>query len=331
MLVAATGLVFGAPGAQAAPASLPAVSAAAQPAVGTAQRAGNDVVARSGSQGAVVTAIDAALRRSEIRNHGKPLRTGPPAVVYGPQTIARVKAFQKRNKLPATGAVDERTDALLRPTLRLGKGVTTIGRSVQRRPLQVSVVGDLASAKRRVLVVGCLHGNECAGLPILRTIARTPAPKGVAYVLYSLPNPDGYAARSRPNARGVDLNRNAIGWRSGTKPGDVYYAGASALSEPESLAIHDLVRAVQPTAFVSYHQALRCVNYSGRGARWAAAYARRAGPPVRQLPAFRGSVATWLGERYPDVVSLTVELPRPVPNGMLTANRQALQYLAPRH
>lgn len=289
------------------------------------------MLARPGSVGAVVGAIDLPLRESERRNLGKPTRTGQVAVVYGPQTTARVKVFQRRNGLLATGAVDERTDALLRPKSKLQAGTQTIGRSVKGRALQVRVVGDLKNAKRRVLVLGCIHGNECAGLPILSSVGRSTPPKGVAYVLHARPNPDGAVAGTRHNARRVDLNRNAIGWCKAHRPGHVYYPGPGALSEPESLALHDLIRSMRPTAFISFHQALRCVDYAGRGGHWAPVYARICGLPVKVLPAHRGSIATWLGRRYPSMVSLTVELSRPAPRAMLDRNIKAVKYVAARH
>lgn len=296
-----------------------------------ARQSVGDIVAKPGSVGAIVASIDLALRASEVRNHGRALRSGAAAVYFGPETTARLKAFQQRNSLPVTGVVDEATERLLRPRLKLTRGVQTIGRSVQGRPLTVRVVGDLATAKRRVVVFGCVHGNECEGLPILDAIARSTPAKGVAYVLFAHPNPDGAAAGTRHNARGVDLNRNSIGWVKRYRPGHVYYPGPGALSEPESVTIRDLIRSVEPTAFVTYHQALRCIDYAGRGGPWAQVYSRATGLPVTVLPAYPGSTATWLGTRYPTIVSLTVELPRPVSSALLDKNVAALKDVAARH
>lgn len=295
-----------------------------------AQAARADVVARPGSKGAVVSAVDAALRASEARNEGKARSTGALATTYGPKTTTRVKAFQKRNRLAATGVVDERTYAMLRPTLKLKTGSQTIGRSVKGRPITARVVGS-PTARKRVVVIGCIHGNECAGLPILDEVARKGAPKGVAYILVARPNPDGAAAKTRQNANKVDLNRNFIGWKPNGRPGYVYYPGRNAFSEPESLALYDLVRSVKPTAYVTYHQALRVVDYAGGGAAVAAAYSKRSGIPVKVLPAYPGSNGTWLGTRHPDVATLTVELSRPVSQRMLANNVVALRHLATHH
>ena len=80
-----------------------------------------------------------------------------------------------------------------------------LGRSWEGRPIHVARVGD-PDAARRVLVVGCIHGDECAGLAVTGRLLRA---RGAAdlWVLPNL-NPDGYARRSRWNARGVDLNRD---------------------------------------------------------------------------------------------------------------------------
>lgn len=315
----------------AAAATQPAQQAPSAPTAPADTRVGGTTVARPGSVGAIVSSIDRALRASEIRNFGKPTRTGAVAVRFGPQTQDRVKSFQRRNKLPVTGVVDERTYNLLRPATKLTRGLNTVGRSVQGRAIQVRVVGNLATAKRRVLLMGCVHGNECEGVPVLRSIANSTPPAGVAYVIFTYPNPDGRTAGTRGNARGVDLNRNAIGWQPASARGNPYYPGTGPLSEPESVAIHDVFRAARPTAFMSFHQALRCIDFSGRGKQWAGTYARISGLPVKELSAYRGSIGTWVGNRYPSMVSLTVELPRPVPAWMIDSNIAAVKRVATRH
>ena len=44
-----------------------------------------------------------------------------------------------------------------------------VGRSAGGRPLRLTVSGNPAS-HRRVLVVGCIHGTECAGTAIARRV-----------------------------------------------------------------------------------------------------------------------------------------------------------------
>ena len=114
------------------------------------------------------------------------------------------------------------------------------GRSAEGRPLRVRRVGDPA-APVRVLVVGSIHGNETAGHAVVARLRRTPPPAGVQLWLVRTANPDGVAAGTRQNARGVDLNRNfPFRWAGGGRPFDTYFPGSSAASEPETRALRRL-------------------------------------------------------------------------------------------
>src|SRR5260221_12159828 len=82
-----------------------------------------------------------------------------------------------------------------------------LGRSVDGRPIVAYELGD-PSAARKVLVVGCIHGDEPAGTHVVARLARLPAPHGADLWLVPTINPDGQAAGTRQNAHRVDLNRN---------------------------------------------------------------------------------------------------------------------------
>jgi protein MpaA len=184
------------------------------------------------------------------------------------------------------------------------------GRSVQGRPLSFVRVGD-RDAPVRVLVVGCVHGNECAGLRILRILERRRSPRGTALWIVPTLNPDGVAVGSRGNAHAVDLNRN-YPWRWGPTgpPGSVYYAGPRPRSEPETRSLQRLVRRVRPQASIWYHQHLRLV-YRQHGARprLIRAYAHRVGLPLRRSPAFTGTAIGWENRLMPGSTAWVVELP----------------------
>ncbi len=77
-----------------------------------------------------------------------------------------------------------------------------LGRSAEGRPVLLSRVGD-AGAPLRVLVVGAVHGNEPAGRAVVRELRRGAAPPGAELWLIHDLNPDGAAAGTRQNARGV--------------------------------------------------------------------------------------------------------------------------------
>jgi predicted deacylase len=107
------------------------------------------------------------------------------------------------------------------------RGAQMLGRSERGRPIMAIHAGDPNGLP--VLVVGCIHGNECAGIPVAHALERV-HPNFDLWIVPNL-NPDGYAAGTRQNARGVDLNRNwSYQWPGGGRPWDVYYPGPRPFS-----------------------------------------------------------------------------------------------------
>jgi protein MpaA len=186
---------------------------------------------------------------------------------------------------------------------------TVFGHSVRGRALVARVVGDPA-APHRVLVVGCIHGNERAGEAITRRLRRVTPPPDVALWLVDQANPDGCRAGTRQNARGVDLNRNArTHWRPLDQPGGTYYSGPRPVSEPESKAIRRLVHRARPTISIWYHQHARLVDDSGGDRRILRAYGRRVGLPLGRLGPYPGSITRWQNANHPHTTAFVVELP----------------------
>ena len=129
-----------------------------------------------------------------------------------------------------------------------------LGRSAQGRPIELFRVGD-PRARERILVVGCIHGNECAGVPVARRLLREEAPPNAALWVVPNLNPDGLAGRHRQNGRGVDLNRNfGAMWRPIGRRWDPQYAGPRPWSEPETRLIRALILRVRPTVTIWFHQ-----------------------------------------------------------------------------
>src|SRR5919197_5149989 len=163
-----------------------------------------------------------------------------------------------------------------------------IGHSVEGRPIEVVHV---AGPGPRVLVVGCIHGNECAALPVVRALARARARTREDHWLVPNLNPDGYARGTRGNARGVDLNRS-------------FPAGR----EPETRAAVGLIRRPRPKITIWFHQPQGLVRAWGPSVGVARRYARLAGMRFAALEWPRGAATRWqntvLGE-----TSFVVELP----------------------
>jgi protein MpaA len=177
-----------------------------------------------------------------------------------------------------------------RPAARDRRQVT-FGRSVDGRPLTALVLGP-DTARRKILLVGCIHGNECAGDAILSALAHRPVPRGVQLWLVAEMNPDGTAAGTRQNADGVDLNRNfPHQWRPVRDP--IYYSGPRPASEPETRAAMKLILRLQPAVTIWYHQAEDLVDLNGRDRGVARRYAQLAGLRATCLPFLPGTATGW--------------------------------------
>jgi protein MpaA len=189
--------------------------------------------------------------------------------------------------------------------------IERLGLSVQGRPINVVRIGDPA-APRKALVIGCIHGDECAGRAIVDLLrAGAAVPAGVELLLVRNLNPDGFQRHTRVNAHGVDLNRNSPqGRRYLGPPGSPFYAGPRAFSEPESRAIRDLILRARPAVTVWYHQPLALVDAPEVGSdALTRAYAALSGLPARRLAARPGSLSRWENARVRAGSSIVVELP----------------------
>lgn len=186
-----------------------------------------------------------------------------------------------------------------------------IGRSTQDRPIRAIERGDFDN-HRKVLVVGCIHGNECAGRAIVRKLREMPAPDDLDLWLIPDLNPDGSTAGTRQNGRGVDLNRNfSYRWQPIGEPWDTYHSGRRAFSEPESRTARDFVRRHRPDITIYYHQAMSLVVKAGRRVHRHVQrrYARLVGLPLRDLGFIPGTAISWQNHHYPGHLAFVVELP----------------------
>jgi protein MpaA len=208
--------------------------------------------------------------------------------------------------LPGIPRAADRDSTVLLATPTMTPPTKVAGHSVENRPTNYRVWGH---GTTRVLIIATIHGDEPAGTPLVEQLERrlaadTRITAGRSVIIVPIANPDGYAARSRSNARGVDLNRNfpAESFKATRRHGD------APLSEPESRALYELVRRFRPDRIVSIHQPLRCVDYDGPGKALAETMSRAGDLPVRKLGARPGSFGSFAGVEE-GIPTITLELP----------------------
>jgi len=189
-----------------------------------------------------------------------------------------------------------------------------IGHSVDGRAIRPVVLGQ-AGAAHRVLVVGCIHGNETAGMAITRRLVAAGAPAGTEIVVLQALNPDGCARGTRGNAHGVDLNRNfPSNWAAIGHRGDLQYSGPHALSEPESRYAVRLITELRPQITIWFHQPQGVVRAWGGSVATARRFAALAHYPYRSIEWPYGTASNWQNHKFPGTASFVVELPPgPVP------------------
>jgi protein MpaA len=198
-----------------------------------------------------------------------------------------------------------------RPGNLLGRD-GTIGRSAEGRPIELHQLGDPA-LPGEMLVFGCIHGDECGASALEPVRNGCPDPGADIYLVPNL-DPDGAAAGTRLNGRGVDLNRNfAAGWKRLGRRGSPQYSGPRPFSEPETRLAARVVRRLRPETTIWFHQhwgSSGFVRAWGQSAPAARRFAHLADLPFRLMPWLAGTAPHWQNRRFPRTSSFVVELPR---------------------
>jgi murein peptide amidase A len=216
------------------------------------------------------------------------------------------------------GCVDPYAPKIVSP---LTTQTEIIGQSVQNHPIECFRFG---SGPEVILVLASIHGNESAGTPLvwkliehLQKDRRLLANRTI--MIIPVANPDGAATGTRENVNEVDLNRN---FPAANRINITEY-GTHPLSEPESLALKEVVEANRPAIVVSIHMPLSCIDYDGPAQLIAENMGRVCDLPVTKLGARPGSMGAYIGETL-GIPIITLEL-RPT-DSSLTADELWAKY-----
>jgi protein MpaA len=192
------------------------------------------------------------------------------------------------------------------PARKFALGPMLLGRSESGRPIVAMRVGEPDGP--RVLVFGCIHGNETAGIAIARALERVHTSDDV-WIVPSL-NPDGVALGTRQDARGVDLNANwSSQWQGGGRPWDVHYPGPRPFSERETRIARNLIQRIRPRVTIWYHQHMDVVWAFGASTAAGRIYAQAAGMRLYHHHWLPGTATNWQNHHLPGTAAITVELP----------------------
>ena len=201
-------------------------------------------------------------------------------------------------------------------------GTEVVGHSTQDRPIKVHRLGDPTSP-HKVLVVGCIHGNECAGSAVTHNLVRRKPPGSFDLWVIHCVNPDGRKLGVRQNGRGVDLNRNfGSEWIPIGSRWDPEYSGPRPWSEPETRTVRRLVKDLRPELTIWYHQPQTLVRAWGQSVPAAKKFARFSNMTFAKIRWPHGTAPNWQNHRFAGTSSFVVEL-APGALSKHKANRQA--------
>ena len=168
---------------------------------------------------------------------------------------------------------------------------------------------DLINNKihNKVLVIGCMHGDEPQGEYLINEYLKNNA--DTKLLLIPCLNPDGVKAQTRVNSNGVDLNRNfpTKNWELTEK--NNFYGGNEPASEIETRFLINVIDEFKPELILTLHAPYKVVNYDGNALDIANKISEIIKYPVEASIGYPtpGSFGTWAGiER--NIPTITLEL-----------------------
>ena len=270
------------------------------------------ITLRQGTRAAEVWCLETTLR---LRGYSGVVGPNP---FFGATTTVAVQAFQQSAGLVADGIVGPQTAAALGIRRSVGTPVPpnvveqrVIGTSVQGRDIVAYRMGTPGG--RVVLVVGVIHGDENKGALVAAELRTMPTPAGIDLWIVDSVNPDGQAMNTRQNANGVDLNRNfESGWSYIARGAHGQYSGEQPADQPESQAIENFIRLVQPSIGIWYHQDAHVITTSGRRKAIPLRYSTLVGLGTGGVPCTQmctGTATKFANTAVPQATNFLVELP----------------------
>jgi murein peptide amidase A len=157
------------------------------------------------------------------------------------------------------------------------------GWSVENRPLIYWEAPKEEASDKLTLLQCAIHGDELTAVPICFMMmsdlldGTRSLPRELGLIVQPLLNPDGFLAASpqRPNARGVDINRNfptpewekdaRSYWLERDRQDPRKFPGNTSNSEPETQAIVDFIEERKPQKIIAIHTPLGFLELDSRG------------------------------------------------------------------
>lgn len=167
------------------------------------------------------------------------------------------------------------------------------GTSVEKRPIEYLIIGNGSDV---VFFISGIHGDEKVGIPLvfrmITVLQQNPSYlDGKMVIILPIANPDGSVRSQRYNANGVDINRN---FPADNRQNIARY-GITALSEPESKIIYDLINKYKPARIITIHQPYACIDYDGPAELVAQSMTRYCDLPLKRVGALPGSLGSFAG------------------------------------